>query len=57
MSKLKGVQSCIIDAQYLAELIEIAADGIPQSILFRQCPGRPLLHRLRARRTLAAAVL
>ena len=28
MSKLKGVQSCIIDAQYLADLIEIAADGL-----------------------------
>ncbi len=28
MSKLKNAQSCIIDAQYLAYLIEIAADGL-----------------------------
>ena len=28
MSKLKSVRSCIIDAQYLADLIEIAADGL-----------------------------
>jgi len=28
MSKFKNAQSCIIDAQYLAYLIEIAADGL-----------------------------
>jgi hypothetical protein len=28
MSKLKDGQSCIIDAQYLADIIEIAADGL-----------------------------
>ena len=43
MSKLKNAQSSIIDAQYLAYLIEIAADGLElrKSGRYREPPALP----------------
>ena len=45
MSKLKNAQSCIIDAQYLAYLIEIAADGTRDSGSRGDIGSRPHCHR------------
>ena len=44
MSKLKNAQSCIIDAQYLAYLIEIAA-GNSNSGSRGDIGSRPHCHR------------